>query len=194
MDTGAPPRLRESSAASFTRNRQEVEAMTARIDVRRRAAVTFVAMATAAIWLAGGLTASADDPPGNNGTVKVAGEDVNGTDGHVGCTFSVDFYGYDEGDFYGDVVLEALAPTESETLPYSSVFIGEDPSGGGTDADGSVSVDLTGAFTTLPHDTQGYHLKLTVHADGAQGADTKHKTLWSTCDSGEGGGGEENPG
>ena len=34
-----------------------------------------------------------------------------------------------------------------------------------------------------PHAVQGFHVKLTVNADGSQGADVKHKVFWVTgCD------------
>jgi hypothetical protein len=64
---------------------------------------------------------------------------------------------------------------------------------GGTDHDASAPVDLTDAFSGEPHAQEGFHVRLTVQADGSQGADTKHKTFWVPCDSGEGGGGEGDP-
>ncbi|MGH2636368.1 MAG: hypothetical protein ACRDHU_09540 [Actinomycetota bacterium] len=167
--------------------------MSTRIRTSRRVAMSIVAMTTATIWLARGLSASAD-PPGNNGTVKVAGEDLSsGNDTHVGCAFTIDFSGYDEGDLYAEFVIEGQSPTENGTFWAAGVFIGEDPAGGGTDLDASAAIDLADAFSGPPHDGQGYHVKLTVHADGAQGADTKHKTFWVDCVSdGEGEGeGEE---
>jgi hypothetical protein len=58
---------------------------------------------------------------------------------HVGCTFQVDFYGYDQGDLDAQVTFEAHAPTQrpggSQVLLTDSVFIGEDDnSGGGSEA------------------------------------------------------------
>jgi hypothetical protein len=154
--------------------------MSVRNGLARRAAIAIVAVVASAMWLGG--VAVADDPPGNNGTVKVAGEDVAvGNDAHVGCAFFVDFYGYDEGDFYADVTIEGLAPTEEGTLYIDRVFIGEDAAGGGTDLDASAPIDLTGVFVGDPTD-QGFHVKLTIEADGSQGADVKHKTFWvSDC-------------
>ena len=38
-------------------------------------------------------------------------------------------------------------------------------------------MDLTGI---TPHPIQGWHIKLTVNADGSQGADVKHKVFWVT--------------
>jgi hypothetical protein len=63
-----------------------------------------------------------------------------------------------------------------------TVFIGEDDnSGGGSeaglDASKTYTLDLTGIE---PHPNQGVHVKLTIHAEGSQGADTKHKVFWVT--------------
>src|SRR5688572_17116226 len=52
------------------------------------------------------------DPLGNNGTIKIDGldwDDAPNNEPHPGCTFEVDFYGFDEGDLYADVVFEAHA-------------------------------------------------------------------------------------
>jgi hypothetical protein len=159
-------------------------------------AMSVVAITTATIWLAGGLSASAADPAGNNGTVMLAGEDLSGTEAHVGCTFTIDFSGFDQGENYADIVLDAQDPTPQGGMLWNDqVFIGEDPAGGGTDPDASVEIDLTAPLSGLPRVDQGIHVKLTVHADGSQGADVKHKTFWVDCDSGgEGGGGGELPG
>jgi hypothetical protein len=46
--------------------------------------------------------AGAQDPPGNNGTVKIDDvpfDDHPNNEPHVGCVFQVDWYGFDEGDF-----------------------------------------------------------------------------------------------
>jgi hypothetical protein len=60
-----------------------------------------------------------------------------------------------------------------------TVFIGEDAAGGGTDLDAERTYDLSSALESLfPHPQQGFHVKLTVHADGSQGAETKHKVFW----------------
>ncbi|MDQ1517553.1 MAG: hypothetical protein QOE80_3383 [Actinomycetota bacterium] len=33
-----------------------------------------------------------------------------------------------------------------------------------------------------PHAKQGYHVKVTIHADGSKGSDVKHKVFWvSPC-------------
>ena len=141
--------------------------------------------------LAGPAGAAAADkaggPPGNNGTIKIDGVEWDNhpdNEPHVGCTFQVDFYGYDEGELFADMTFTAQPPTgKGETLTTRNINIGEDDnSGGGSEAghDAEQEITLTAAelenFT--PHPKQGYHVKLTVNADGSQGADTKHKVFW----------------
>jgi hypothetical protein len=97
--------------------------------------------------------------------------------------FQVDFYGFDAGDLFADVTFEAHPPTGPVVvLLTDTVFIGEDDnSGGGSeaglDASETYTLDLSGIE---PHPNQGWHVKLTVNADGAQGADVKHKVFWVT--------------
>jgi hypothetical protein len=136
-----------------------------------------------------GAAVAASNPPGNNGTVKVDARPFDAApdnEPHVGCTFQVDFYGYDEGDLEAQVSFEAHAPTPrpdgSQVLLTDSVFIGEDDnSGGGSeaglDARRTYRLDFAGI---TPHPVQGFHLKLTVNAEGSQSADTKHKVFWVT--------------
>jgi hypothetical protein len=133
------------------------------------------------------------DPPGNNGTVKIDGIPFDAhpdNEPHPGCVFQVDFYGYDEGDLYASVLFEAWPPTgagDGDVLLFEDgIFIGEDDSsGGGSEAglDASRTYDLTDALAGYEaHPIQGYHVKLTVHADGSQGDDRKHKVFWVECD------------
>jgi hypothetical protein len=126
-------------------------------------------------------------PPGNNGTVKiddVVFDDHPNNEPHVGCTFQVDFYGFDEGnDLFAHVTFEAQPPTGPvQVLLKDTVFIGEDDkSGGGSqaglDASETYTLDFTGTGIE-PHPKQGFHVKLTIEADGSQGADVKHKVFW----------------
>jgi hypothetical protein len=140
------------------------------------------------VALAGPAGALQADPPGNNGTVKIDGVDFDdhpNNEPHVGCVFQVDFYGFDAGDLFADVTFEVHPPTGDEVvLEDTDIFIGEDDnSGGGSEAglDASETYDLTSALAAFePHPQQGWHVKLTVHADGSQGADTKHKVFWVT--------------
>lgn len=149
-------------------------------------AVSVVFMLLASLILLVPLASSAANPPGNNGTVKIDGvafDDHPNNEPHVGCTFQVDFYGFDEGELFADVTFEVHPPTGSPvTLLTDTVFIGEDDNGGGgseagLDASETYTLDLTGFE---PHPQQGWHVKLTVNADGSQGADTKHKVFWVT--------------
>src|SRR5918994_1730118 len=127
-------------------------------------------------------------PPGNNGTVKVDDvvfDDHPDNEPHVGCVFEVDLYGYDEGDLSATVTFQAWAPTgdRGPVLLTDELDIGEDPAGGGTHLDASEEYDLTQALAGIePHDEQGWHVKLTIHAEGSIGADTKYKVFWvSDC-------------
>ena len=137
------------------------------------------------------VAGAAPNPPGNNGTIKVDDmpfDDLPNNEPHVGCVFQVDFYGFDQGDLNADVTFEAHPPTgERQVLLTDTVFIGEDDnSGGGSeaglDASRTYTLDLSGI---TPHPNQGVHVKLIIHADGSQGADTKYKVFWVTgCESG----------
>jgi hypothetical protein len=137
---------------------------------------------------AAGASPSHADPGGNNGTIKVDrmpfDTDPN-NEPHVGCSFQVDFYGFDKGDdLFADVKFEAWPPTPAtpKTLLTDKVFIGEDSSaGGGSQAglDAEKTYDLSAELAKItPHPQQGWHVKLTIHADGSKGADTKHKVFW----------------
>jgi len=83
------------------------------------------------------------------------------------------------------VTFEAHAPTlrpdgDDQVLLTDTVFIGEDDnSGGGSEAGLDASRTYRLSFAGIaPHPVQGFHVKLTVRADGSQGADTKHKVFW----------------
>jgi hypothetical protein len=71
-------------------------------------------------------------------------------------------------------------------LSEDGIFIGEDSAaGGGSTAglDASRTYDLSAAIAatgTAPHPQQGWHIGLTVNADGSIGADVKHKEFWVT--------------
>ncbi len=159
---------------------------------RWRTLIGLIGMVAGGLLLVGTLPgqASADPggPPGNDGTVKidrVVFDDHPDNEPHVGCIFQVDFYGYDEGQLFADVTFRVHPPTGNEViLEDNDIFIGEDDhSGGGSEAglDASRTYDLTAALANFePEPQQGFHVKLTVNADGSQGADVKHKTFWVT--------------
>jgi hypothetical protein len=128
------------------------------------------------------------DPPGNNGTIKVDGVDFTdihpNNEPHVDCNFQIDFYGFDATPGLNAEVIYELQPptaagrTMTVTGP-STVFVGhDDNSGGGSEAGHDASQAYTLAFTGDPHPEQGFHVKLTIHAPGSQGADVKHKVFW----------------
>lgn len=133
---------------------------------------------------------AAGDPAGNNGTVKITplAEDdgIPQNTPHVSCDFDIEWYGFDEGaDVVSTVEFTMQAPTGDVTLSGgepSEVFVGGDPAGGaGTDFDGEATYRL--GFTGEPDPQDGYHVKVTVHTPGSQGADAKHKVFWvSPCD------------
>lgn len=126
----------------------------------------------------------AQDPRGNNGTVKIDRTPFDNhpdNQPHVTCSFQVDFYGFDRGVGDANVNFALHNPTlKSRTLSVVSgdltPDIGQDAAGGGTDIDASETYRL--AFTGAPHDKQGYHVKLTINAPGSQGSDIKHKVFW----------------
>jgi hypothetical protein len=149
----------------------------------RRAGLTMAVLA-ASLAIAGPVSAA---PSGNNGTVKIDGspwDNLPNNEPHVGCVFQVDFYGFDANQPV-EVSFEAQAPSGDKDLgTISGTLDGDDNSGGGSLAgyDGSLwySIDVTGL---TEHPQQGYHVKMTVHAPGMKGADTKHKVFWVTgCD------------
>ena len=151
--------------------------------------VAALSAAATAMLLAGSGGAAAANPPGNNGTIKIDDtpfDDLPNNAPHVGCSFQVDFYGYDQGDLDATVTFEAQPPTqregEDQVLLDDTVFIGEDDNAGGggevgLDAKRTYRLDFTGI---TPHPEQGFHVKLTIDAEGSQGADTKHKVFWVT--------------
>jgi len=157
------------------------------VTYRSRLIVVAVAVVlTAMVTSLAGLASAAPNPPGNNGTIKLDDtpfDDAPDNQPHVGCSFQVDFYGYDEGDLDATVTFEAHPPTgERQVLLTDTVFIGEDDNRGGgseagLDASQTYTLDLAGIE---PHPVQGVHVKVTINAEGSQGADVKHKVFWVT--------------
>jgi hypothetical protein len=157
--------------------------------VRQRSKLMVIAVAvflTAMVTFLAGLASAGPNPPGNNGTIKIDDtpfDDHPDNEPHVGCVFQVDFYGYDEGDLEAQVTFESHPPTGPvRVLLTDTVFIGEDDnSGGGSQAGLDASETYTLDFTGIePHPNQGFHVKLTINAEGSQGADVKHKVFWVT--------------
>ncbi len=134
-----------------------------------------------------GKGGSKGDPGGNNGTVKIAplGEmdGIPNNSPHPGCTFQVEWYGFDEGDDIVSTVGFAMhSPTKDVGLSVAgdtSVFVGGDPaSGAGTDTGLDGTEVYTLSFDGEPHPKQGYHVKLTVHTPRSNGNDSKTKVFW----------------
>lgn len=120
--------------------------------------------------------------PGNNGTIKIGGIDADSDDNsnypHIdGCSLDVKFYGYDEGARSATITFESQAPTlntlVSPTGAQNFNFVG---GGDGGQLDATATYNL--AFQGAPQQNQGYHVKVTVHADGSKGNDTKFKVFW----------------
>ena len=122
----------------------------------RRSAGLFIITLSMLLALVVAAPVAAKNPAGNNGTVKIDGlewDNHPNNEPHVGCTFEVDFYGFDEGDLWADVIFEAHPPTGHGVLLTDTVFIGgDDNSGGGSEAgwDASRQYDLTAALSALP--------------------------------------------
>src|SRR5262245_32942261 len=111
--------------------------------------------AAAGLVALGGLafaapSVSAVNPPGANGTIKiddVAFDSHPDNEPHVGCNFEVDFYGFDEGDYFAGVTFAVQPPTgKFIDLQGDIIDIGEDPAGGGTDLDAHRAYDLSNAL------------------------------------------------
>jgi len=136
----------------------------------------------------GGAAAAAQgDPAGNNGTVKIAGlgelDGISNNTPHPGCTFQVEWYGFDGGqDVVSTVTFEMQAPTADATLAVdgpAQVLVGEDAASGAgtpTGLDAVQAYALT--FEGEPHPHQGYHVRLTVATPRSLGNDTKTKVFW----------------
>lgn len=130
--------------------------------------------------------ATGGDDPGNNGTVKIAGKDIDRIPNnapHQGCTFDIEWYGFDE-TAKSEVTFALQKPTagdgyDLEVDGESPVDVGGDGgSGAGTDDGFDARETYTLTLTGDPHPKQGYHVKLTINTTYSQGADTKHKVFW----------------
>jgi hypothetical protein len=128
------------------------------------------------------------NPPGNNGTVKIhaiPGDPGHHNVPHPGCSFAVDFWGFDAGQTL-TVSFTGQAPTGAGTplsLSGSGTSVtSPDDAGGGNDPDGELVFTPTASELSVlgapAH--QGYHVRLTV-ATG-QGGGMKQKVFWiSPC-------------
>lgn len=148
-----------------------------------------IGIALVGIAMAGPVNADpVGAPPGNNGTIKIDGTDVDShpdNEPHVGCVFQVDFYGYEAG-VPVSMKFEVQPPTGDAVIhEESGTLDDDDATGGGSEAglDGEFTIDLTDALGDyVPQPNQGYHVKLTITADDGnpEGAQLKHKVFWVT--------------
>ena len=100
----------------------------------------FLALA-GALFVGVGMVAPASasgGPPGDNGTVKVDGWEVDGTpanEPHVGCEFGIDFYGY-EAELPVTMEFWVQPPTGQEEMILRSTgaLDDDDATSGGSDS------------------------------------------------------------
>jgi hypothetical protein len=130
---------------------------------------------------------AAPNPPGNNGTVKIHETELDSNpwnQPHVGCPFTVTFFGFDTGDV-AQVEFTAWAPTgKGTTLLTDTVNIGaDDNSGGGSstgfDGEKTYTLNFDGI---VPQEQQGFHVKLqvTVTSPGSKTPKfNKYKVFWA---------------
>jgi hypothetical protein len=130
---------------------------------------------------------AAGGPAGNNGTVKISlVGDRDGTPNevaHPGCTFEVQWYGFDAGpDVVSTVSFTPMAPTGGVTIAVdgpSTVPVGADAAtGAGTSTGLDAVQDYRLSFSGGAPAKQGYHVRVTVHTPRSQGNDTKTKVFW----------------
>ncbi|MDF2090997.1 hypothetical protein P0Y31_01450 [Knoellia sp. 3-2P3] len=169
-ERGAPQPAAERSAEQSTAQRPESQQATERPSSRPAAER--------------GSTQRAQDPAGNNGTIKVDGAAWDArvdNEPHPSCAFRVTFFGFDEGQT-ADITVTGIAPTGGGALLHeTAVPTSDDPAGGAAqDFDGATRVytaeDL-GLDAVAPHPQQGYHLKVAVDSLEAPGG-AKQKVLW----------------
>lgn len=179
----------------------------------QRATPRVAAVAAAAaisIWVPaahaapGSLTIKNADPPGNNGTVKVAKsgdlDRIPNNTPHPGCTFVIQWYGYDAGaDVISHVTFTSWAPTDDAKLTVNgpaTVPVGQDAaSGAGTATGLDATASYTLSFSGGAPAKQGYHVRLTVATPHSLGNDTKSKMFWvGPCTTTPGSGSSTPPG
>jgi hypothetical protein len=125
---------------------------------------------------------SRNAPPGNNGTIKIDTAVFSGNRNHphVGCEFFVNFFGYDGGTQQATLSFEPWAPTRGGVVAERETSWSVPARTAGNQLDHRYGpINLSAALAGItPHPRQGYHVKLTVHVTGSQGADVKHKVFW----------------
>jgi hypothetical protein len=129
-----------------------------------------------------GARTEGHNPPGNNGTVfihDVAGDHSPHNVPHVGCTFYVDFFGFDSNQSLTTTFV-GQAPTGKDVALPSGDWTGQMPAnnagGAGNDFDWEQPFTLDTSVLGAPQAQQGYHVKLTVSTGEPGGV--KHKVFW----------------
>ncbi len=141
-------------------------------------------------WAAGAAPADAakntppGNPPGNNGTIKVANDADPEPDNepHIdGCRLWIEFFGFDEGE-RARITFETQPSTgQGDLLLTHEAVISDDPAGGGQDEDAVIGFNLSEALQNFePHPQQGYHVKVKSDSLAAPGG-SKQKVFWLQC-------------
>jgi hypothetical protein len=130
-----------------------------------------------------------NQPPGNNGTIKIHRTDTEPEDHanepHVGCEFTVEFFGFDGYANSSEMSFSLWSPTQPDqpTLYTRHVDLTVDNRVSGAEWDHEetfTAAQIIGTNDVEPQPQQGYHVKLTVETDdsASQGATVKHKVFW----------------
>jgi hypothetical protein len=123
-------------------------------------------------------------PAGNNGHIQIdeyTMDGGNGNDPHVGCGFSVSFFGYDAGTQNATIAVTPSSPTKGGTPFTVSTQWTTASRTGGNQLDQNVPISpaqIAAAFSGVAPAHQGYHAKIEVEVSGSQGSDDKHHTVW----------------
>jgi hypothetical protein len=156
--------------------------------MRRLFQVSVLAMGLVGLMAAPALA----DPPGNNGTVKIDGIELDShsdNEPHPGCLFEVDFYGFGPSlDATSTFYAWPPTGTMQQIEQITTTLDGDDSEGGGSEAgyDGGTGlIDLSDNLAgIIPHPQQGFHVK--VQVDVPEGSDSnafsKYKVFWVTCE------------
>lgn len=143
-----------------------------------------------------------NNPPGNNGTVKIHNPgtppDDNANEPHVGCTFVTDYFGFDANQQLTAAFVAQPPSGHGEDLNTPNGDVITQVSGTNpvtTDADGNGNsgtfqdATQTWEFNAAKAQTlgltyqpqQGYHVQLTVTTGQPGPNGVKHKVFWVNC-------------
>jgi hypothetical protein len=124
-------------------------------------------------------------PAGNNGHIQIdeyAMDGGNGHDPHVGCGFSISFFGYDRGTQTATVSITPWAPTRGGTAFHDAKLkwiTGHRTGGNQLDWNYPVTPEtVAGIFSGVAPAHEGYLARIEVEVSGSQGSDDKYKMVW----------------